>query len=262
MKIKKLPSVLVLLVFSWLISIFGVCLGVYLFVSMPDKSKPPLIPLAVILAGILLSALIRVFADLGQMIFDLKFEVQLISKYLNQRLTDMDTHLVAFFAQAERMLESLNEGLIRGSLDTNRALKGINDNIGRFDLDVKSGMVSLNEVLTRLNGDALQMLEELKDLLSQSQYDAREGVSTLRASLDKIDWGLGQTRDALNKSFMGAQDNLQKAIQEQCAVLLKNLDLLRSVTECINCDSKDVNQNISKIKIFFEQIEQHLNLNK
>ena len=42
-------------------------------------------------------------------------------------------------------------------------------------------------------------------------------------------------------------------------------DLLQAVKnhmEQINCDTKDINQNIHQIKIFFEQIERHLDLKK
>jgi len=37
---------------------------------------------------------------------------------------------------------------------------------------------------------------------------------------------------------------------------------LRSMVEQINCDSKDINQDIHQLKIFFEQIREHLDLKK
>jgi len=37
---------------------------------------------------------------------------------------------------------------------------------------------------------------------------------------------------------------------------------LEGKIENINCDLKDINQNIQQIKVFFEQIEKHLNFKK
>lgn len=48
------------------------------------------------------------------------------------------------------------------------------------------------------------------------------------------------------------------AIEKSMAILEKN----ETGLEQINCDSKDISQNIHQIRTFFEQIEKHLDLKK
>ncbi|MBI5873502.1 MAG: hypothetical protein HZB36_05095 [Candidatus Omnitrophica bacterium] len=51
---------------------------------------------------------------------------------------------------------------------------------------------------------------------------------------------------------------VRTAIEKSIAILEKN----GAGLEQINCDSKDISQNINQIKTFFERIERHLDLKK
>ena len=143
MRVNRIPVVKALLVFSWLIAILGSLGGGSLIIFKFKEINLLISGCGLLLGSLFLAALIRMFANIGQMFFDLK----------------------AFLF---RDLQSLSEGFI---------------------------------ILSR---------------------DIRETTASL-------------SQDIYN----------QKAILEQ-----------------MNCDSKDINQNIQRITTFFEQIERQLDLKK
>ncbi|MBU1869706.1 MAG: hypothetical protein KJ818_04460, partial [Candidatus Omnitrophica bacterium] len=55
---------------------------------------------------------------------------------------------------------------------------------------------------------------------------------------------------------------LNQGIDLQTQSICKELQNFKIVFEQLNCDSKELNQNIYQIKNFFEQIERHLDLKK
>ena len=71
MKTDKMPVVIVLLFFSWLIAISGVGLFTWnLFIFRFNDIN--LYGLLILLGSVFLAAIVRMFANIGQMIFDLK----------------------------------------------------------------------------------------------------------------------------------------------------------------------------------------------
>ena len=71
MKTDKMPVVIVLLFFSWLIAISGVGLFTWnLFIFRFNDIN--LYGLLILLGSLFLAAIVRMFANIGQMIFDLK----------------------------------------------------------------------------------------------------------------------------------------------------------------------------------------------
>jgi len=148
--VNRTPVMILLVFFSYLIAFCGIGSGVF-WALFKGKDMSSLIYGSMILAGSLLAAsLVRMFADIGQMIFDLKPELQ----------------------NSFRQAKELN-----------------------------------------------------RDLRNQLQLQ----------------------NDALKQGL--------QAIAKEFAAIKNNFDLM-------NCDSRDMNQNIRQIRDFFGQIEKHLDLKK
>ena len=177
MKINKMPITLVLLATSWFIVASGVFVPVYLFISTGFSQNLLITGFSVLLVSLILSSALRMFANIGQIIFDTKKEIQTIRE-INH-------------TSAQHLL-------------------GLNQNLKT----------------------------ELQNQTSE---------------LDKIIKGL-------NQSLSGNITGLNRDLISEIKLLTANLQSLSSSCEQINCDSKDLNQNINQIKNFFEQIERHLDL--
>lgn len=111
MKTDKMPVVIVLLFFSWLIAISGVGLFVWnLFIFKFNDIN--LYGLLILLGSLFLAAIVRMFANIGQMIFDLKAhdlktnteKLVKISSSLDK--TSQDIHEIRdFFEKIENRLD-------------------------------------------------------------------------------------------------------------------------------------------------------------
>ena len=144
---KKMPITMTLLGFSYLIAVCGIG-GGSLWMIFKFKDTGCFIYGFLILVGsLLLSALIRMFADIGQMVFDIKADIWNL------------------FRQAKDSGQVQHDAIIRQA-------------------------------------------KESKDVLIQKLADIKDNFNQM------------------------------------------------------NCDSRDMNQNIQKIRAFFEQIERHLDLKK
>jgi hypothetical protein len=85
---------------------------------------------------------------------------------------------------------------------------------------------------------------ELDQRLSQGLKDQ------LRLQIDALNHDLREVINKLEKNFTGANE------------LGKKLAAIKDSFNQMNCDSKDMNQNIRQIRVFFEQIERHLDFKK
>ena len=87
MKVNKIPVVLVLLVFSWIIATFGSLVGLYCIIyRVPDKNFT-LIGIIFILVSLLVASIVRILANIGQIAFDLNNSFLLQMNNLNQNLS-------------------------------------------------------------------------------------------------------------------------------------------------------------------------------
>lgn len=145
MKVDKMPTTIILSVFSWLIAVSAASTAVYLFIFKFGRLGPMISGLLILVGGLLLAGMVRMFGVIGQTLFDLK-------SFLTS-----DFH--------KTLLQSV-----------------------------------------------------------------------------------GETREILKDGFVNLNTEL--------------LCNLPQKFEQINCDLKDINQNVHRIKVFFEQIEGHLSLKK
>lgn len=118
MRQKRMPTTIVLMVFSWITAVLGLIIGGYLIIFNFNKINLLLIGLSILGGGMLLAAAIRTVGNIGQILFDLKVLLQdkleteeAIRKYLEQMNCDSKDinhnifQIKDFFEQIERHLD-------------------------------------------------------------------------------------------------------------------------------------------------------------
>ena len=176
---NKMPITIILLFFSYLIAFCGIGSGVFWVFSQGRDISSFIYGLMILTGSLLLASLIRMFADIGQMIFDTRGDLQ-------------DS-----FSQARE-----------------------------FNQDLRNQLQSIVQRVDQASLEAQELDKRLsQDLRNQLQLQA----------------------DLLKQNF--------QSIAQDFAAIKNNFDQM-------NCDSRDMNQNIHQIRDFFEQIERHLDLKK
>ena len=206
MKIDKMPITVVLLTISWSLLVLSVLVPVYLIISAGISPNILIISLLVFIGGIILTALIRMFANIGQIIFDIRREIQ--------RVREINSNCA-------------------------QNLSGVNQNILGLGQGFKNELHNQTMEIDKI-------IKALDRSLTESQAQKSQAVKS----------ELQNQASELNKSILRLSGELVSELKSLSA----NLQILASSSEQINCDSKDLNQNISQIKTFFEQIERHLDL--
>jgi len=232
MKTNKMPITDVLLVISWFIVIAGIFISAYLFISKGSGAGFLVAGFLILLISLIFGALIRMFANIGQIIFDIKREIQAIREinnvsveHLNGLNQNLKIELQGQTLELEKIINGLNQSL-------STSISGLGQNL---ETELQDQTLELGRIINGLD----------QNLKAELQ------VQTLE--LEKIINGLNQS---LSTSISGLDHDLLSEIK----LLNAGLQNLSSSCEQINCDSKDLNQNINQIKNFFEQIERHLDL--
>lgn len=72
MKLDKMPTTFALLILSWLAAFFGFILSGYLVIFKSQEVNILIYGLSILLGSFILAATIRMFGNIGQMLFDIK----------------------------------------------------------------------------------------------------------------------------------------------------------------------------------------------
>lgn len=92
-KTNNIPTVKILLIFSWLIGSLGILGSGFLIVVGKGKINSLIGGVFVLLAAILISAIIRMLGNIGQMFFDYKAQLYTQTTILTQQLQAQTTIL-------------------------------------------------------------------------------------------------------------------------------------------------------------------------
>ena len=250
MKINRMPTVMALLVFSWIIAIFGLVGGGYLIVLRYNNVKSLAIAFSILLGGLLLATIIRMVGNVGQMFFDLKDFLFNILKALFQETTSLSKGLQDLKTQLQTQTTTLS-----GDLQT---LKNSLEELSCDSEDISQNIYQIKNFFEEMEATN-------QDLKTQLQAQTTTLSNNLQA--------LHQETTSFSKGLQALHQDLKTQVQAQTTTLSNNLQALdqdlktqlqaqKSTLEQISCDSKDINQNIHQIRTFFEQIERHLDLKK
>jgi len=161
---NKMPVTSSLLFSSWLIAIGGILASAFLIITKFKEINALIYGILLLFGSLLLAALVRMFANIGQMVFDIK-------------------------------------------------------------------------------ADNRKANNEMRELKERSSQERKSQLQELKSQLQELESQLQAQADALTRHSQ----------------ILGNL---KDTFTQVNCDSKDVNQNINQIRDFFEKIERHLGLKK
>jgi len=111
MKSDKMPSTTALLVCSWIIAVFGFLGGLFLIISGFTEAVMLVKGFLIIAGSVVLAAVVRMFANIGQILFELNStagkmnsiaeRISCDSKDINQNIYQTKT----FFEQIEKHLD-------------------------------------------------------------------------------------------------------------------------------------------------------------
>ncbi len=244
MKMNKMPTIIALLVFSWLTAIFGLATGTYLIILKPGEIKSLLIAFSILLGSLILAAVIRTFGNIGQMIFDLK------------------NFIFVFYHSVSNDLRASIQGLKELDRSLSRELQTLNQGLTALSQDTKEVRETLSQGLTALSQDTKEARETISQGLTALSQDTKEARETISQGFTALSQDTKEARETINHGLLDLTQDLKTQLQVQTTTISDDLQTLKNSLEQLNCDSKDVNQNIHQIKTFFEQIERHLDLKK
>ena len=263
MKIKETPTALAILVFSWLIAIFGILIGSYIIIFKFSEFNSLIKGFFVLLGSLLSAAVIRMFANIGQILFDLKGNMvdnQKIFISSSRDLQDIKKGLIFLSQNTRETREVLNQAVIKlnqslsGELAQNA--KETKETIIRLNQSLSGELQAINQGLTatsELHKAFSNSFGELKNVLEEINCDSED----ISQNIYQVKNSFEELRNILEKINSGSEGISQNTYQ------MKNfLDTQTNSLEQISCDSKDTGQNIHLIKTFFEQIERRLDLKK
>jgi DNA anti-recombination protein RmuC len=225
------------LVFSWLIAIIGSGIGLYLVIFKLNDVKSILIAFMAMVGEILLAGAVRTLGNIGQMLFELQLSSREENTIVNNAFGAISDALNAFIKQSFIQTSQLQE-ITQEVIQQNKVTNGINDTI----------IKSMHELNHSLNESIHELNRSLNETIHESNRPLIETIHELNRSL--------------NESIHELNHPLIESIHELNHSLSKDLEILRRELDSLNCDSKEITQDIFQIKTFFEKIEQQLGLKK
>ena len=235
--VRKMPITIILLWFSYLTALCGIATG-GLLIALKFRDKDGLILGLLILAGgLVFAALLRLAANVGQILFDTRIDIQNIFKQDNELGMDL-----------REDLRSQAEAIRQGLLDISQLLNRLSIEEKKLKKELAQDIRNQLQTETQDLKDKLQA--EGKDLRGQLRIESQDMRSCLQEQIEISKEELQVLIDKFDKSFRDEREIIQR------------LSEMKDNFDQMNCDSKDMNQNISQIRDFFSRIEKHLDLNK
>lgn len=103
-KNQQMPTTIVLEIFSWVIVFLGISGAIYMTIFDFQKGRLPMLGFFILFNSLLAAALVRMFANIGQMLFDSK---QMLEQ-MNCDCKDMNLNIeqiTGIFEQVEQHLD-------------------------------------------------------------------------------------------------------------------------------------------------------------
>jgi len=116
--------------------------------------------------------------------------------------------------------------------------------------------------LIRMIGNLSQLLFDLNDNLRGLNRSLSDNSRIIQSEIQNQTNLLSDNLAGLNRDSSKHAQDMSGQVKNLTMVLSENLQELKSGLAQINCDSKDINQSIYQIKVFFEQIARELDLKK
>ena len=107
-KINMMPITIASLYFSYAIVIFGLVTSMWLLIFKFSGSKSVLLSFSILIASLFLAIVLRVFGNIGQILFDLKNLMQSFRKSLEEAIEKSDSSARDGLQNIKSNLEQIN----------------------------------------------------------------------------------------------------------------------------------------------------------
>ena len=178
------------------------------------------------------------FGNMGQIFFDLRADVQRLSNFLSDNLSESLQRLTTLSNDTKATQDILTQGFSTLNQDLKTQLH--------------TQAASLIKTLQEIEVSLSTGTKATQDILSQGFSSLSEEVKTQ----------LHTQAASLIKTLREIEESVSGDLQ---ALLKTSTDLSTGTNnkiEQINMNAKNINDSIHKIKVFFERIERHLDLKK
>jgi 4-hydroxy-3-methylbut-2-enyl diphosphate reductase IspH len=252
---------------SWLIAIFGLATCGYLIIYKYNQFNYLMSAFLILLGSLLLAAIIRMFGNIGQLFFDLKTFIEKILPSFSNELHTLNHGLVMLGKDVQETRQTLTQGLTTLNQDLKTQFQSqttaLVENLLEVSNSMKSGIEQLSASLTP---DLKAVTQNLNILNQDLKTQFQSQTTALIKNLEQLSASLSNSLQAVTQDLTILNQDLEVQFQNQTVTLVENLlevsNSMKSNFEQVNGYSKDINQNIQQIKIFFEQIERHLDFKK
>jgi hypothetical protein len=243
---KKIPVARILIFFSWAVPLLtAAAAAAVLFL----QDKPLFISgIFLLLAASLIPAvLLRVCANLTQMVFEMQNTLQYTYKEHSQALSSLAANVQNMRKEdIPALIRETNARLLAGSSE---AAEGVSEMTGLLSR-IAEGLDSLPGKIGPLHEeDMLMIIRELNARMLSGNVEIVEGVSALAARNED---GLKKIAERLEVLYVELQRIGKNAHEED---LREELREIKSSCAQVSCDTRDISS-------FFSLMEKHLNIKK
>ncbi|MFA4988977.1 MAG: hypothetical protein WC572_05180, partial [Candidatus Omnitrophota bacterium] len=153
--VRKMPITIILLWFSYLTALCGIATG-GLLIALKFRDKDGLILGLLILAGgLVFAALLRLAANVGQILFDTRIDIQNIFKQDNELGMDLREDLRSQAEAIRQGLLDISQLLNRLSIEEKKLKKELAQDIrNQLQLQaeaIRQGLLDISQLLNRLS---------------------------------------------------------------------------------------------------------------
>ena len=206
---NKMPTTVVLLIFSYFIAVSGFCTAVILMIFKFMGMNSLIYGFLILTGSLLLAALIRMSAIIGQMIFDMGIDIQRLSgqsreleQKLNQDLKNKlqlqtDTLSKDLRAQTDTLTQSLQaiiqklDKFSQEAKELGQKLASIKENFDQMNCDSKDISQNMQHVKTFFEeqelGQKLASIKENFDQMNCDSKDMNQNIQQIRAFFEQIE---------------------------------------------------------------------------
>ncbi|MFA5429679.1 MAG: hypothetical protein WC329_00780 [Candidatus Omnitrophota bacterium] len=246
---KKIPVARILIFFSWavpLLTAAAAAAGLFL------QDKPLFISGIFLLlsASLIPAVLLRMCANLTQMVFEMQNTLQYTYKEHSQALSSLAANVQSMRKEdIPSLIRETNARLLAGSSE---AAEGVSE-MTRLLSRIAEGLDALpGRVGPRHEEDILMIMREMSTRILSGNVEAGEGMNALSAQSEKGFKEFSARLAAMHAELERIGKDTHKDELRSC---LEDLRELKSSCAQVSCDTRD-------ISAFFNLMEKHLNIKK
>ncbi len=258
---RRTPTGWITIAISWLVFFGSLLLGSYYLVGNAVEKG-----VIILITGLALSVIFRILANINEFLFNIDNKNSLMSYQIKQFLDNYK----GFFEDNLRLLsESIIAEFRQNSNDFIEKFDNIRRSIQRNAKDLEEGVDNVNQTLQQNSKDMAGEISNLIERFQQNSVDITERIDNVCRSLQRNSKDIYEKIENVDQALQQNLKDIAKESNSTKQLLIQNskeitkgIDNMEHTLQQVNCDSKDINQNLYKLTSFLGEIEKHLDLKK